>query len=222
MTLRKKFSIVELMIVVAVIAIIISIATAAVLRSRVYANETSTIASLRSTITSQATMLQSVIKDRDSDGRGEFGFYTELGGVLSIPTQGGTGNPIDPALISSALGITSRIGSGIATHSGYHFQIYLPAGNGTGPAIEELGVVVPPIASAGEIDAQEIRWAVYAWPASVGISGNKSFFASYKLEILFTSNFDTATDTYVYGGAGKPESGDIYNVAVTDLETEVV
>lgn len=220
--MNKRFSLVELITVVAVIAIVISIAIAAVLRSRIYANETSAVASLRSTITAQATFAQGISKDRDSDGKGEFGFFTELGGVLSIPTQGGTGNILNPPVLSAALGTTSRANGGIAIHSGYHFQIHLPAGNGTGPAIEETGVVTPPIGSATEIDAQEARWAAYAWPAGVGVTGNKAFFTSHKLDILFTSNFDSTTDSFVYGGAGKPESGDVYNLPSTDLDENLV
>lgn len=220
-THQKSFSLIELMTIVAIIAIVASIAIAGVLRAKIFSNETSAISTLRATSTAQAEIALAVLKDRDGDGRGEFGYYTELGGVLSIPTNGTAGAVVTPSLISSALGLTSRDNFGVANKAGYHFQMYLPAATSpTANAIAETGSLVPVVAPTDEANNQELRWATYAWPAASGKTGNRAFFIDHSLNIIGTSNQYLGTNLFAYSGVDKPEIGDIYNSTTSNLDKD--
>lgn len=99
------FTLVELMIVIAIISVLVSIAVPNLLEARIRANETAAVSAMRTLITAQ-TLFRSADKDRD--GRGDYATtLTELG-----PT---VGNYIDEVLASG-------------TKQGYVFQILPGAG----------------------------------------------------------------------------------------------
>ena len=110
---QKGFSLIELLIVVAIILIIAAIAIPNLLRSRMAANEASAVGSLRTINTAQVTF-------NSTYGVG----YGTLG-ALSTPVAGCAG-----ALVTSACLIDSNLGGG--TKSGYTF-VSTPA-NGAGTA----------------------------------------------------------------------------------------
>jgi len=68
---RKAFTLVELMIVLAIIAIIAAFAIPNLMKSRMSANETSAVGSLRAIMSAQATYMN------------RFGVYTDLSGLLA-------------------------------------------------------------------------------------------------------------------------------------------
>ena len=72
------FTLIELMIVVAIIAIIASIAIPKLLTARLAANESAAISTLRSISSAQAQLQSAAAIDSDSDGGGEYGFFGEL------------------------------------------------------------------------------------------------------------------------------------------------
>src|SRR5262245_65358585 len=74
------FTLIELMIVVAIIAIIASIAIPNLLSARVSANETAAIATLRSISSAQAQVQASSAIDVDTDGAGEYGSFGDRAG----------------------------------------------------------------------------------------------------------------------------------------------
>ena len=73
---RKAFTLIELMIVVAIIAIIAAVAIPNLLRSRIGANESSALGSLKSISVGQLSFKN-----------GEFGFLEELSGQGALRTR---------------------------------------------------------------------------------------------------------------------------------------
>lgn len=130
---RAGFSLIELLIVVAVILVIAAIAIPNLLRSRMAANEASAVASVRSINTSQVVYQSSY----------NIGFATKLidlgdGGVAANCTP-----PTLPTSISSCL-IDATLASG--SKSGYNFT-YTPVP--TGAVISTYSVNADPISSGG-------------------------------------------------------------------------
>ena len=81
------FTLIELMIVVAIIAIIAAIAIPNLLAARLSANETSAVSTLRNITSCQAQFQSGAKCDVDTDGTGEFGMFRELsagGGVRTV------------------------------------------------------------------------------------------------------------------------------------------
>ena len=91
---QQGFTLIELMIVIAIIAIIAAIAIPNLLEARKGANESAAISSLRTLVT-----VQSLFRDTDKNGDGEADFAADLGalfangqlidGVLSTGTKQG-------------------------------------------------------------------------------------------------------------------------------------
>ena len=106
------FTLIELLIVVAIISILAGLATAGLLRSRMTANETSAIASLRVVATSQKLYATSC----------GGGAYATTFIVLGTPPGGGQ------AFISPDLGSAMN-----PIKSGYNFKLAAGAGSGPGP-----------------------------------------------------------------------------------------
>jgi prepilin-type N-terminal cleavage/methylation domain-containing protein len=209
---KRSFTLIELMIVVAIIAIIAAIAIPGLLRARISSNETSAIGSLRTCSTSQNQFQNAGVKDRDLDGVGEYGFFTELSGVSACPVGTSAGTPAKPSFVSTVFGATSSSSSGLANKSGYNFQMFLPSGVA---ALPETGITTPPDTTLiAEINAQETRWCTYAWPTSAGNSGNKAFFVNQAGEVIATSNLPVGSSALFFTGATTtPAAAEIFDPA---------
>jgi prepilin-type N-terminal cleavage/methylation domain-containing protein len=181
--MRKEhgFTLIELMIVIAIIAIIALIAIPNLLSSRLVANETSTIGSLRSLASSQAEFQARQIVDQDADGLGEYGFLQELAGTV-IP-RGGVGT-LDPPSISQSLGNVDA--TGVATKGGYVYVMFLPGG--AGAEIQEPPLGAFPGANAADANFEETRWCCYAIPQTIRNTGNRAFVINQQAEVYATAN----------------------------------
>lgn len=111
------FTLIELMIVVAIIALIAAIAIPNLLRSRMSANEASASGALRIISTGQVGFQTAAFVDADGDGVGDYGTLPQL----ADPDGGG----MTPGFIDTVLGSGVRYG--------YNFTCTVVMGSPTTP-----------------------------------------------------------------------------------------
>jgi hypothetical protein len=211
------------MIVVAIIAIIASIAIPKLMSARISANENAAIATLRSIASAQAQLQSSCAIDTDADGGGEFGFFGELAGTsgMRIFVPAGLGGApgldpaaiLDPAILPTAFGdiFPDSLNEGIVSRAGYNFKMFLPdATDAAGfiPGIGEAGTLgIGGSAGAPFPDSNncEVIWACYAWPIEPESTGNRAFFINQEGDLLQTLNNTGAGQTILlYSGLAAP------------------
>lgn len=98
----KGFTLIELMIVVAIIVIIAAIVAAHLQRARLASNESATITTMRTLPSAEREFQSATVLDADADGNGEFGTLAQLAGY-------------NPPFIDEVLGQGQK--------SGYYFSL---------------------------------------------------------------------------------------------------
>jgi prepilin-type N-terminal cleavage/methylation domain-containing protein len=180
---RAGFTLIELMIVVAIIAIIAAIAIPNLLSARLNANETAAIATLRNISSAEAQFQATSKADTDQDGTGEFGSFREMSGAWDVRGDANVGI-MNPPVLSGAFRTVVSTGDGAVSRSGYFFKMLLPQGNGTGICVDDD----PADFASVDADLAETTWCCYAWPVNYGNSGNRTFCVNQSGDIITTED----------------------------------
>ncbi|WP_372368404.1 prepilin-type N-terminal cleavage/methylation domain-containing protein [Candidatus Uabimicrobium sp. HlEnr_7] len=183
---RKKqgFTLIELMIVVAIIAIIAAIAIPAFLRSKINANEGAAIASLKGIHTFQVLFQSASTIDFNANGTGEYGTMGEVSGAylrtLTSPGAQGITQPFCPASLQPQT-------DGISRKTGYSFVVFLPT-SGANPITDASDTAASDTGNITDAILQETRFRSYAWPTVFNNSGLRCFAVNHNGEILIAAN----------------------------------
>jgi len=142
----RGFSLIELLIVVAIILIIAAIAIPNLLRSRMAANDASAVGSVRTINTAEVNYVSTY-----NDGYSSSLVF--LGGAAGVAPTCNNAEIIDPVLSASNASIKS----------GYNFT--------AGPGTVQVTAAPAGCGQKGYVDG----YTIIAWPVNVGTTGQRSF-----------------------------------------------
>lgn len=174
---KEGFTLIELMIVVAIIAIIAAIAIPNLLTSRIAANETSAMSGLRTLISCNATWRQ-----QDSDGNGRQDFWTDdvscfyrmfrADGVTRVEAIDISFAKADnaPRAAEATIIDTDPAGGTPVAKTGYFFEALDEDGTGTLYNQNAFNR-----GATGQNVANDFIWGTAAAPAVYGTSGVRIF-----------------------------------------------
>jgi prepilin-type N-terminal cleavage/methylation domain-containing protein len=211
---QAGFSLLELLIVVAILGVLAAVAVPSFLSSRMAANESAAIATLRSISTAQAQCQGTGRIDVDADSVGEFGTFVELVGEAGIRTRLWGGDPpgadfstqgpkINPPPLPASM-MDYMGNDGWLVKGGYAFMIFLPdtsdparwtredirlrtSGSGSSRRTIETMTLRGGTRIIG-IDLAETAWCVYAQPSTFGTTGSRAFFTNQAGDVLQCDN----------------------------------
>jgi prepilin-type N-terminal cleavage/methylation domain-containing protein len=189
---KKGFTLIELMIVIAIIAIIAAIAIPGLLRSRIGANETSAIGSMKTVTAGEEQFRSQACVDEDSDGVGEYGTIGELSGNDNY-RDAGVGAGVNCSTSPFIPTVFAPDANGYAQKSGYIFTIFVSSAAAalwTAASTSNL-----PGNYSVAADNNEEDFIALAWPSDYGKSGNRCFALNSQGQIMQNANSDQKEGT---------------------------
>ncbi len=209
----RGLTLVELMVVVAVIGILAGLVVPGFVQGRVAANEGAVVGTLRAVSTGQFKFKTMGLVDTNSNGGYEYGTMREMTGGTTL--RGSNGDRLSPNLLPMSLDHIDA--NGRFLKHGYYFQLYLPNASGDGVPETTGGIA--------SIDANnsEGYWTMLAWPVSTPNSGLATYFVNQQGEIVKTKTggYTGLGDMPAPGAALVGTSGETQIVS-TDLAVNEV
>lgn len=184
------FTLVELLIVVAVIVILASTALPNLLSARISSNESAAITTLKQIVSAESVARTASVIDQDVDGIGEFAWFGEMGGVVNVRDSTGPNN--GPLMLPNALAksLAQVTAGGVVSKSGYMYRLALPSAGGA-PVTEAGGGGSP---TGEDPDLCETTWICYGWPIGFATSGKRAFCVNQAGDVLQTDNNGASYD----------------------------
>lgn len=203
---RRGFSLIELVVVVALIVIVATIAIPNLQRAKLSANEASAQITMRALIQAQAQVVTAPSIDSDGNGQGEYGYFAELAGfsVTRVDSGGvvGPGGPESKLVPNALLTALGNVQNGVVNYSGYVFRVWLP-----GPTVGGLTPGIPEDATGGKLAGPypdsgncATTWCAYGWPLVRGQSGTPCYFVNERSQILLYNNTGAVKYSGIAGG----------------------
>lgn len=159
------FTLIEMLIVTALIGILAGVAVPNLVSSRATASERAVIATLRTIATAQGQCMSTAALDQDRNGTGEACSLAELSGAAVLRSQT---TAMTPPLLSATFGDLDPDGH-VRAH-GFLFALHLPDSGGSGVAASATNLpTVDPRQS-------EAYWSCIAWPANPSTQPRATYF----------------------------------------------
>ncbi len=168
---RQGLTLLEVVVALAIVAILSLYLVGTSVQLRMSLNERAAREHLRQVALAQTSFHTRGFVDRDADGVGEYGFFSQLADH-------------DTGLLPAWFG---RVVDGVVERGGYRFALWLPDGGGSG-VLEASSPLEQELPS---VDAAEQSWRCYAWPSDAGVTGQRAFFVDESAIIHQNANWSS-------------------------------